>query len=194
MNRSTRVRAVLPVLALSLALTACGDDEENTTAENNPEPTPSADHSMEPEAGPLKAGTYTGTFSLLDAAPDGTKKIGGTATMVVSKSKTTANISATGLDPKAVYVVHLHKAACSADGGGTHFMFDHMGEPKPPNEVWITPGKVSGGKATGKTEAKKQVTKDAKSMVIHLKRPAGATKDEKTPPKLACADLAPKKA
>ena len=194
MNRSTRIWAVLPVLALSLALTACGDDEQNTSAENtNPEPTPSADHSMEPEAGPLKAGTYTGTFSLLDAAPDGTKKIGGTATMVVAKNKTTATISATGLDPKAVYVVHIHKAACSEDGGGTHFMFDHMGEPKPPNEIWINP-KVTGTKGTGSTEAKKQVTKDAKSMVIHLKRPAGATKDEAKPPKLACADLAPKKA
>ncbi len=189
MNRFTRVGALLPVLALSIGLTACGDDEETTTAEPEVSSTPSA------EAAEALDGTYTGTFKLLSAtAPKGTKTIGGTGTMVVDDKSTTASIAATGLDPKAVYVVHVHKAKCSADGGGTHFMFDAAGEPKPPNEVWVSTVKVTGNKGTGKGTVKKPVTSDAKSMVIHLKRPAGAKKDEAKPPKLACADLAPKKA
>lgn len=191
MNRSTRLAAVLPVLALSLALTACGDDEDSDTAENtgtNTESTPSS----APAAEPLEAGMYQGTFALLDTAPKGTKKIGGVGHMEVTAKKTTADIAATGLDPKAVYVVHIHANACSDDAGGKHFMFDHSGEPKPPNEVWISTVKVgSGGKGTGKTTASKPVNSEAKSMVIHLKRAAGAKKDEKTPPKLACADLEP---
>jgi hypothetical protein len=185
----TGIRAVVPMLALGLVLTACGDDDEDTTAQtgNETEATPSS----APAAEPLEAGMYQGTFKLLSVAPKGTKKIGGTAHMEVTASKTLAEIAATGLDPKATYIVHVHKNACSDEAGGTHFMFDYSGEPKPPNEVWITPKVGAKGKGTGKTTASKPVNSDAKSMVIHLKRAAGAKKDEKTPPKLACADLEP---
>lgn len=188
MNRSTRVKAAVPMLALSLALTACGDDDEETAAETGANSEAAPDSTPAPD--PLMEGTYKGTFALLDVAPKGTKKIGGTATMQVAAEKTTASISATGLDPKAVYVVHVHKNACDDDAGGTHFMFDDDGEPKPPNEVWIDPVKVgSGGKGTGKTSTEKEMNTEAKSMVLHLQRAPGAKKDEKTPPKLACADL-----
>ncbi|MGQ0845544.1 MAG: hypothetical protein ACT4QF_15585 [Sporichthyaceae bacterium] len=189
MNRIARLRAVVPVVALSLALTACGDDEEDsTTAESTPSPSATA-----AAAEALEPGTWTGKFALVDVAPKGTKKIGGTATMVVSAKDTTASIAATGLDPKAVYVVHVHKDACSSEAGGTHFMFDPAGAAKPPNELWVSTVKVTGAKATGKGKVSKPVTSDAKSMVIHLQRAAGAKKDEAKPPKLACADLAPKK-
>ncbi|MGQ0468073.1 MAG: hypothetical protein ACT4QG_22495 [Sporichthyaceae bacterium] len=190
MNRTARLRAAVPLLALSLALTACGDDEDgNTAAESTPSPTPTAE-----AAAALKPGTWTGTFALLDVAPKGTKKIAGTATMVVTKKDSTASISATGLDPKAVYVVHVHKQACSEDAAGKHFMFDYAGAAKPPNELWVSDVEVTGTKGTGRGKVAQPVTSDAKSMVIHLKRAPGAKKDEATPPKLACADLAPKKA
>lgn len=189
MKRIARLGAVLPAVALSLALTACGDDEGSKTIAEPTATPPPVDN-----AEALAPGTWTGTFASLATAPKGTATIGGTARMVVTGKDTTASIAATGLDPKGVYVVHVHKAACSADGGGTHFMFDSSGEPKPPNELWVTPVKVAGKKGTGTGKVDKPVTSDAKSMVIHLKRAPGAKADEAKPPKLACADLAPKKA
>jgi hypothetical protein len=145
-----------------------------------------------PEA--LETGTYEGTFSNLPTAPDGTKTIGGTVTMLVTKNGTKVSIAVTGLDPKAVYVAHVHKQSCADNGGGTHFQFTPGGEAKPPNEVWLTPVSVtSTGKGTATTSTDKPVNSEAKSVVIHLKRAPGASSDEATPPKLACADLKPQK-
>ncbi|HEY2833525.1 MAG TPA: hypothetical protein VGJ14_13945 [Sporichthyaceae bacterium] len=202
---------IAPVTAAMMLLTACGgggskdnaNQSSGGTGSTAASPTPSSEAmggmdmssptaTSTPEA--LDTGTYQGTFSNLAAAPAGTGTIGGTATMVISKSGTTVSIAATGLDPKAVYIAHVHKQACSDNGGGTHFQFTPGGEAKPPNEVWLTPVTVtSGGKGSAKTTADKPVNSDAKSVVIHLKRAPGSSTDEATPPKLACADLAPKK-
>jgi hypothetical protein len=134
-------------------------------------------------------GTFTGTFSNVADAPAGTGKIGGTAKMVVSSTGTVTSIAATGLDAKNTYIAHIHKQACADSEGGTHFQFDPKGAAKPPNEVWLTPVTVAGGKGTAKTTIKKPVNSSAKSVVIHLQRAAGAKADEAKPPKLACADL-----
>jgi hypothetical protein len=205
-----KVRVLAPAAAAMLLLAACGGSDSKdsanqsssgTTGSTAASPTPS--NSMPgmdmstpmatstPE--PLKAGTYEGTFSNVADAPAGTKSIGGTATMELTKSGTTVSIAATGLDPKAVYVAHVHKMSCSEMEGGTHFQFTPGGDPMPPNEVWLTPVTVtSSGKGTAKTTADKPVNSDAKSVVIHQKRAAGETTDAAKPPKLACADLAKK--
>lgn len=204
-------RMITPAAAAMVLLAACGGSDSSSanqsggsggTGSTAASPAPSSamggmdmsspTATSTPEA--LDTGTYEGTFSNLAAAPAGTGTIGGTATMVISKSGTTVSIAATGLDPKAVYIAHVHKQACSDNGGGTHFQFTPGGEAKPPNEVWLTPVTVtSGGKGSAKTTADKPVNSDAKSVVIHLKRAPGSSTDEATPPKLACADLAPKK-
>ena len=208
-----RVRMLAPAAAAMLLLAACGgsDSKDNanqssngsTTGSTATSPSPSASESMPgmdmstpmststPE--PLEAGTYEGTFSNVADAPSGSKDVGGTATMTATKSGAKFEIAATGLDPDAVYVAHVHKQSCSQDEGGTHFQFTPGGDPKPPNEIWLTPITVtSGGKGTAKTTADKPVNSDAKSIVIHQKRAKGETTDAAKPPKVACADLAKK--
>jgi Cu/Zn superoxide dismutase len=198
---------IAPAAAAVLLLAACGGSDNKSSANQSgssatgSSPPPAAATSMPgmtmgsptatstPE--PLAPGTYEGTFSTLSGAPSGTGTIAGTATMLVSKSGTKVSIAVSGLDPKAVYIAHVHKQSCAEDGGGTHFQFTPGGEAKPPNEVWLTPVSVtSTGKGTATTSTDKPVNSDAKSVVIHLKRAPGASTDEATPPKLACADLA----
>jgi hypothetical protein len=205
---SRQWKVFAPVAVATLLLAACGGSDSKDTAQPSgsdtgaaASPTPSdsmpgmdmssATPSSTPE--PLAAGTYEGTFSNVADAPADTKAIAGTATMVQGAKTTTVEIAATGLDPKVTYVAHVHKQSCSEMEGGTHFQFTPGGDPKPPNEVWLTPVTVtSAGKGTAKTTTDKPVNSDAKSVVIHQKRAAGASTDEAKPPKLACADLAKK--
>ena len=152
-------------------------------------PTTGDAHATQPGKA-LHNGSYAGKFSNVADAPTGSKAVKGTATMVISAHSTKVSLDARGLDPKAVYVAHVHKLSCSDMEGGTHFQFDPSGPMAPPNEIWLTPIKVSKkGKGTAKVTVKKKATSDAKSVVIHLKRAAGSTTDEAKPPKLACADL-----
>jgi Cu/Zn superoxide dismutase len=143
----------------------------------------------------LSAGSYTGTFSNVADAPTGSKPVAGKATMVISASGTKVSIDATGLDPKAVYVAHVHNQPCATEEGGKHFQFDPSGPMAPPNEIWLTPVKVSPkGTGTATVTAPGKANSSAKSVVIHLKQAAGAPPPEAgaKPPKLACADLAHK--
>lgn len=170
-------RAALPVALAALLLTGCGDDKKessNTAAETT-----------------VPDGTFSGKFALVSTAPKGTKKITGTAEMVLSASGTQVTINAKGLDPKAVYVAHVHADACSAaDPGGPHFKYTADGGDMPPNEIHLPVTVTKNGKATGQATNPVKAGPAAKSVVIHLKRPAGAKADEVKPPKLACADLA----
>ncbi|GAA0636398.1 hypothetical protein GCM10009547_45880 [Sporichthya brevicatena] len=167
--------AALPI-AVALVLAGCGgDDDDDATAES-------------PE---ISDGTFSGTFAKLDGAPKGTKKIGGTAEMVLSASGTEVSLSATNLDPKAKYVAHVHADSCdAADPGGAHYQYTPGGGDMPPNELHLPVTVNKNGKGKGETTNPVKAGPEAKSVVIHLKRAAGAKKDEAKPPKLACADLA----
>lgn len=166
--------------ATALLVTGCGDDDESATE---------APPVTEPQT---LAGTFSGTFATLTGAPKGTPQIDGAATMVVNPNATAVTIEATKLAPKARYVAHVHAQPCSVDAGGPHYMFDPNGPMEPPNEIWLTNFAVNKkGKGTAGTSVDRAVTAQAKSVVIHLKRAAGAKKDEAKAPKLACADLAP---
>jgi hypothetical protein len=141
-------------------------------------------------AAALKNGSYAGSFHNVADAPSGSKAVTGKAHMVLSAHRTVVSLNARGLDPKAVYIAHVHMQPCSQDEGGTHFQFSPGGPMMPPNEIWLTPVKVNKqGKGTAKVTVNKRVNSDAKSVVIHLKRAPGATADEAKPPKLACANL-----
>jgi Cu-Zn family superoxide dismutase len=133
---------------------------------------------------------YTATFSNVADAPIGTGKIGGRAYMVVTTRATTTSIDATGLDPKNTYIAHVHSQPCATNEGGPHFKFDPKGASTPPNEIWLTPIKVTPqGEGTAITTSAGSAGRESNSVVIHLKRAAGALADEATPPKVACADL-----
>jgi hypothetical protein len=134
---------------------------------------------------------YIGEFNNVKDAPEGTPKIEGIATMVVITHATTTSIDVKGLDPKAVYIADVHSTACFLNEGSGPFLYDPAGPNYPPNAIWVTPIKINEkGHGTG-TVITGQPTDStrAKSVVIHLKRKAGAVMDEPTPPKLACADL-----
>lgn len=167
--------AAIPA-ALALVLAGCGDDADDDTAAETPQ---------------IADGTFSGKFAKLATAPKGTKKIGGTAEMVLNASGTQVSITATGLDPKAVYVAHVHADSCSAaDPGGAHYKYTVDGGDLPPNELHMAVTVKKNGKGSGQTTNPVKTGPEAKSVVIHLKRPAGAKADEAKPPKLACADLA----
>ena len=170
-------RAAVPVALTSLLLTGCGDDKKD-----------SGDTAAETT---VPDGTFSGAFALVSTAPKTTKKITGTAKMVLSASGTEVTINAKGLDPKAVYVAHVHADSCSAaDPGGPHFKYAPDGGDIPPNEIHLAVAVTKNGKGTGEATNAVKAGPAAKSVVIHLKRPAGAKADEAKPPKLACADLA----
>jgi len=133
---------------------------------------------------------YIGEFTNVASAPPGTKPITGTASLVVTTRATTASLNAKGLDPKAVYVADVHNNPCFIDEGGGRFLYDTNGPTTPPNAIWLYPIKVDQyGRGLATTTTSTPAGPRAKSVVIHLKRAAGATADEAVPPKLACADL-----
>lgn len=173
--RSAAAPAAIPV-ALALLLAGCGGDDDDDSATETPQ---------------ISDGSFSGKFAKIAAAPKGTKKVGGTAEMVLGASGTQVTIAASGLNPKAVYVAHVHADACSAaDPGGPHFKYTADGGDMPPNELHVPVSVNAKGKGSGQTTNPVKAGPDAKSVVIHLKRPAGAKADEVKPPKLACADLA----
>lgn len=133
---------------------------------------------------------YLGTFTNVPSAPPGTPPIGGIASMVVTTRATTTAIDAEGLDPKNVYIADVHDQPCFIDEGGNRFLFDPKGPQTPPNAIWLTPIEVDAdGRGTATTTSPAPAGPRAKSVVIHLLRAAGETKDNTDPPKLACADL-----
>jgi len=124
---------------------------------------------------PARAGfDYVGTFSNVPSAPPDTHPIGGTADMVVTTRATTTGISATGLDPRNVYIADVHNQPCFIDEGGGRFLFDPNGPPVPPNAIWLWPITVTAsGRGTATTTSAAPAGPRAKSVVIHLKRAAG---------------------
>lgn len=166
--------AAIPV-ALTLVLAGCGDDEADNTAAEAPE---------------IPDGNFTGEFAKVATAPKGVKKITGIAEMVLAAAGTEVTITAAGLDPKAGYVAHVHADACSAtDPGGPHYKYTPTGGDLPPNELHLPVTVNKTGKGTGQTTNAVKAGPEAKSVVIHLQRKAGAKNTEAKPPKLACADL-----
>jgi hypothetical protein len=133
---------------------------------------------------------YIGDFHQFDDAPKGTGPIGGLAAMVVTRHGTTTSISVTGLDPKAVYIANVHATSCFINKGSGPFLYDPEKPPVPPNAIWLWPITIDKkGTGTASTTSAAPAGPRAKSVVLFLKKAAGALVDAPTPVRLACADL-----
>jgi len=148
----------------------------------------------------LPNGIYEGRFNNVADAPLGTPPILGSARMLLQDPQpdakpeaikgTGVSVVVTGLDPNARYVAYVYNKPCADGEGGTHFRYDPSGSTSPPNEIWLTQMTVSPkGTGVASTTNEKKPNSSAKSVVIHLKRAAGAESNDPTRPKLACADL-----
>ena len=195
-----RVAAIASALALSLAATSCGSDDNDLTPGDMS--SSMSDHDMgdhsdghgdhddhgsmmnDPDATPadeVDGDVTSGDFVLLDTAPPGSEGVAGQAWLAQNDVGTTLTVRLTGLEPDTVYTGHLHALACEDSNGGDHFKFDPAGSDEPPNEVHVgfTSTADGTGEATVTNEA--QVGDGAPSVVIH---PADSMDN-----RLACADF-----
>lgn len=122
----------------------------------------------------------TGSFRVLESAPDGFAALTGTADLARHESGTTVTVDFENLVPDTQYVAHVHAGSCF-DDGGPHYQFEVGGSVMPPNEIHLAFASHADG--TGfMTSANPLVAgPDATSVVVH-ERTADA-------PKIACADL-----
>lgn len=181
-----RGRSVLAVVAAGVLLAGCGgggsgDEEDSDSA--------SAEESPSASAEPGKAdGTWAGDFHNVPNPPEGTAVVTGTAEMVVDDDGTKVTVDVEGLEEKASYVAFVYNDACAADEpGGEHYMFDP--ESTAESNMIHLPIEIKDGKGTAEVKSDEPATTAARSVIIHLVRTPEAKKDEKTPPKIACADF-----
>lgn len=185
-QRSRRV-PVLAVLTASVLLAGCakGGDEGEDGGETTALETPAA--TATPEAREAD-GTYGGEFHLVDNPPEDTEDVTGVAKMVVGDDGTEVTLDVEGLVEKAQYVAFVYDDACAAqEPGGAHYVIDPDAEGE---EAMIhLKIEIKDGKGTARTTSDARATTAARSVIIHMVRAADAKKDEKNPPKIACADL-----
>ena len=186
MRNAIGTAAVFATIVAALALVACGSSSEDET---------------EAVSGQLKA---------LPSAPAGDKAVAGEATLERADGGTTVSLDATGLEPNADYVAHLHTGGCDqADPGGPHFKFKADGGDEPPNEIHLELRSKADGAASATATSDREVPEgEAGSVVVHeagVEHTAsfergtegeavlvheGHHHDEPAPPaKIACAEL-----
>lgn len=136
---------------------------------------------------------FRGEFQTTVAGSNLGYDIGGTATMKVRASRTTARVRVTGLERSLEYGAHLHNGTC-ADSGGGHYQDqdDGLGLETPPNELWISsrhntalkPNRRGVAHGSGRAHWAARTTSDtqtnARSVVVHA---------PETGTRIACADL-----
>lgn len=141
-----RIRTAFGFIAIvaAFALVACGSSEDETEA----------------VSGPLAA---------LPSAPAGEKDVAGEVTLERAEGGTTVALRATGLQPGAEYVAHLHTGGCDqADPGGPHFQFDAGGIDEPPNEIHLEfEAKADGAASASATSNREVPAGEAGSVVVH---------------------------
>jgi hypothetical protein len=179
-----------PVLALVTAgvlLAGCAKGDDDTSASDSASAVESPPATVTPEPGKAE-GTYAGDFHLVDNPPEDTKDVTGTAKMVVGDDGTEVTVDAAGLVDKASYIAFVYDDACAAaEPGGAHYVIDPDADDD--SAMIHLEIEVKDGKGTAEAKSDKQATTAARSVIIHLLRAADAKKDEKNPPKVACADL-----
>ena len=179
---NSRATRVLTVLAAALVLGGCGKG-----GDSKPDPL------VEGEEGTQ---TFRGDFANTAEAPEGSPAVTGLAELVVGKGRTTVDILVSGLTADTSYLGTVNTDKCSAsDPGGPIYKFDPSGKEEHPNIVRFEMGvltnkdtKLAAGSNAEETY-EKAAGPDARSVVIKVKRKAGANEDEADPPTLACADL-----
>ena len=122
----------------------------------------------------------TGSFRVLESAPDGFAAMNGTADLARHESGTTVTIDFDKLVPDTEYVAHVHAGSCF-DDGGPHYQFEVGGSELPPNEMHLAFTSHADGTGFMTAENDEVAGPEATSVVIHE-----STADA---PKIACADL-----
>jgi hypothetical protein len=126
------------------------------------------------------ASVVSGSFELLDTAPDGFEALSGTAWLARHQGGTTVTLDLSGLVPDSGYVAHVHSGVCD-EAGGPHFRFDAEGRTTPPNEIHLVFHGSADGVGFMTVANPGRVGGDARSVVVHST--GGAA------PKVACAEL-----
>lgn len=185
MKHANRLVLAVVALAATVGLAACGSGDEDKT---------------EVLSGPLE---------LVSGAPAGDQGVSGEASLERADGSTTVSLAATGLEPGAEYVAHLHTEGCDqADPGGPHFKFNAGGGDEPPNEIHLELRSNSAGGGKAKASSNREVPAgEAGSIVLHEAAGDHMTsvgdgevetvfvhegrhhEDESAPAKVACAEL-----
>jgi len=150
MTNVIRTASAFAAILATLALAACGGSNDGN----------------EPEA-------LSGQLEPLPTAPAGDKAVAGEASLERADGGTAVSLRATGLEPEAEYVAHLHTGGCDqADPGGPHFKFDASGGDEPPNEIHLEfrSDADGSGKATA-TSNREVPAGEAGSVVLHEAEP-----------------------
>lgn len=142
--------ALLAVVAVG-ALAACGSSDESTTAKGGEEV------------------AVSGEFTPVADAPADDSKVTGEAELERADGGTTVSIRLSGLEPKTVYIAHLHTGGCDqSDPGGPHFQFEKGGSEEPPNEIHLEFTSNASGDAEATASSKREVPAgEAGSVVVH---------------------------
>lgn len=177
-------RAV-PAVLLAAVLSACGgtaggDHDMGAHQDGRPAGMTMGDPDAVPAGQVPGAERTSGTFRLLDTAPEGYSHVAGTATMARYDGGTTVTVELTGLKPDAEFISHVHNGSC-ADGGGAHYKFDPAGGDKPPNEIHLSFTSTAEGTGYMTAENDRTAGPQARSVVIHPR--------EFTDNRIACASL-----
>lgn len=171
---------------MALVLTACGGTAGGAHAPGTHQGGHSAGMNMgDPDAVPAgqvpDAKLTSGTFQLLDTAPEGYQDVAGTATMARHAGGTTVTVELTGLKPEAELISHVHDGTCADGGGGAHYKFDPAGGDKPPNEIHLAFTSTADGTGFMTAENDRTAGPQARSVVVHPR--------EFTDNRIACAPL-----
>jgi Cu-Zn family superoxide dismutase len=145
MKHASRVVLALVALVATIGLAACGGSDED------------------------KAEVVRGQFELVSGAPAEDQGVAGEATLERADGGTTVSLSASGLEPDAEYVAHLHTEGCDqAEPGGPHFKFDPDGSDEPPNEIHLELRSDARGAGKARASSGREVpVGEAGSVVLH---------------------------
>lgn len=170
------MKALIPILAASAALTIAGTIAGPTTSSAIDASTQTVRHS--------RAEVTTGQFHTLQGGIDLGYDIRGRAIMIRfgRLEQTAVAVGVKGLDPHTTYPTHVHNQPCSfAPPGGSHYQHDVTGAVDAVNEMWpvITTGR--NGSGIGHAWHEHLARPDAQSIVVHY--------PPNTSIRLACADL-----
>lgn len=189
-----RVLRGMGLVVLVAVLTACGHEAVGGSPAEGPatKDTPSEGHHTgaarmnmgNPNATPADkvpgAQLSSGSFQLLDTAPQGYQNVSGTATLARHGGGTTVTVEFRGLKPGTQFVSHVHQGSC-ADSGGEHYKFDPSGDDWPPNEIHLVFTSTPEGTGYMTAENDQTAGPQVQSVVVHPR--------EGTHNPIACAPL-----
>lgn len=177
------LRRVVPAVLVAV-LSACGHEAGGGSPSEDHHAGTAGAHGREPGATPAGkvpgATLSSGSFQLLDTAPEGYQDVSGTAILARHGGGTTVTVEFRGLKPDTRFISHVHQGSC-AGGGGEHYKFDPAGGGLPPNEIHLEFTSTPEGTGYTTTENDRTAGPQARSVVVHPRELSGNP--------VACASL-----